>query len=304
MIRRPPRSTLFPYTTLFRSQGFRRAPHLHAGGPVGRPHQPEDRDRGQPGVEPGPDHAERLLDPRPFDAPRRDDGRAAVGRQPRDRRPAAERHPEHHPGLPAAEGHSGPGHLVLEHRVPAARVGSRHLRHAAPGAPGRSERDRPADGRVRSGKRLQHVSDEAAQCDLHQADARRAPRPPDRAVRLYRGVTVMTSTTSLCLARAALAATALATPAACTAPLPTDYRDQVALRPYPTTVIMPVHVEQDTLADDEDSRFAPLIAGFLERGHGQITIAARAPDLRRGAPEHLRRVRERLPAARGPATAI
>src|SRR5688572_32414231 len=27
MIRRPPRSTLFPYTTLFRSAGFRRASH-------------------------------------------------------------------------------------------------------------------------------------------------------------------------------------------------------------------------------------------------------------------------------------
>src|SRR2546426_3843252 len=30
MIRRPPRSTLFPYTTLFRSQGAER-PHPHAG---------------------------------------------------------------------------------------------------------------------------------------------------------------------------------------------------------------------------------------------------------------------------------
>src|SRR5258708_31949418 len=67
---------------------------------------------------------------------------------------------------------------------------------------------------------------------------------------------------------------------------------------------MTVQAEQDTLADDEDSRFAPLIAGFLERGHGQITIAARAPDLRRGAPENLRRVRERLLAAGVPASAI
>src|SRR5438445_4198146 len=31
MIRRPPRSTLFPYTTLFRSTCFKRAMHLHAG---------------------------------------------------------------------------------------------------------------------------------------------------------------------------------------------------------------------------------------------------------------------------------
>src|SRR3712207_8745004 len=30
MIRRPPRSTLFPYTTLFRSRAVRRAPRAHA----------------------------------------------------------------------------------------------------------------------------------------------------------------------------------------------------------------------------------------------------------------------------------
>src|SRR2546425_7369722 len=39
MIRRPPRSTLFPYTTLFRSRGDR--PRLSAGGRPGR------RDRGR-----------------------------------------------------------------------------------------------------------------------------------------------------------------------------------------------------------------------------------------------------------------
>src|SRR2546428_7355587 len=32
MIRRPPRSTLFPYTTLFRSQGRRAFPDVQAGG--------------------------------------------------------------------------------------------------------------------------------------------------------------------------------------------------------------------------------------------------------------------------------
>src|SRR2546427_7538366 len=44
MIRRPPRSTLFPYTTLFRSPRFRsgereagRASRLHAGGRVRKP---------------------------------------------------------------------------------------------------------------------------------------------------------------------------------------------------------------------------------------------------------------------------
>src|SRR3712207_7091987 len=34
MIRRPPRSTLFPYTTLFRSRRGHRAPGAAAGGPV------------------------------------------------------------------------------------------------------------------------------------------------------------------------------------------------------------------------------------------------------------------------------
>src|SRR3712207_7509935 len=57
MIRRPPRSTLFPYTTLFRSQGVR--PVLHADGStrVGGPgrravadgHDPRDVGRA-PGV--------------------------------------------------------------------------------------------------------------------------------------------------------------------------------------------------------------------------------------------------------------
>src|SRR2546422_5828135 len=39
MIRRPPRSTLFPYTTLFRSDGggARDAAHLHGGGGSRRP---------------------------------------------------------------------------------------------------------------------------------------------------------------------------------------------------------------------------------------------------------------------------
>src|SRR5690348_17769325 len=42
MIRRPPRSTLFPYTTLFRSQGFlRRRYHRGAGGCAPAAHRPE-----------------------------------------------------------------------------------------------------------------------------------------------------------------------------------------------------------------------------------------------------------------------
>src|SRR5690348_17987780 len=38
MIRRPPRSTLFPYTTLFRSRGLRRRPHPDRPGRQGRGH--------------------------------------------------------------------------------------------------------------------------------------------------------------------------------------------------------------------------------------------------------------------------
>src|SRR6478736_1667561 len=45
MIRRPPRSTLFPYTTLFRSCDPRRATHQqHGAQPLGRhPRRPQDR---------------------------------------------------------------------------------------------------------------------------------------------------------------------------------------------------------------------------------------------------------------------
>src|SRR5256885_13185016 len=47
MIRRPPRSTLFPYTTLFRSQGPRRGQGTRGdeahGGHLPRPHHRRDR---------------------------------------------------------------------------------------------------------------------------------------------------------------------------------------------------------------------------------------------------------------------
>src|SRR3712207_7777900 len=36
MIRRPPRSPLFPYTTLFRSAGFEKSGHFFFGPPIGR----------------------------------------------------------------------------------------------------------------------------------------------------------------------------------------------------------------------------------------------------------------------------
>src|SRR2546427_7591017 len=62
MIRRPPRSTLFPYTTLFRSRAHARHPEARRGlgdpVAVARPH----RDRGsglEPGEQPGCGRAAR-----------------------------------------------------------------------------------------------------------------------------------------------------------------------------------------------------------------------------------------------------
>src|SRR3712207_7350952 len=45
MIRRPPRSTLFPYTTLFRSHRHRDRLRVRAHGPAGRHDGPQVRDR-------------------------------------------------------------------------------------------------------------------------------------------------------------------------------------------------------------------------------------------------------------------
>src|SRR5207249_10831634 len=39
MVRRPPSSTLFPYTTLFRSAGFLRLPHAHLAAPLRPAHR-------------------------------------------------------------------------------------------------------------------------------------------------------------------------------------------------------------------------------------------------------------------------
>src|SRR3712207_8928259 len=47
MIRRPPRSTLFPYTTLFRSEATRRPPQATPVGDTSTPHQPEPAPRRQ-----------------------------------------------------------------------------------------------------------------------------------------------------------------------------------------------------------------------------------------------------------------
>src|SRR5688572_32186176 len=53
MIRRPPRSTLFPYTTLFRSHRPAR-PALRAGGPAGGGGAPARRGGGSARLSPSP----------------------------------------------------------------------------------------------------------------------------------------------------------------------------------------------------------------------------------------------------------
>src|SRR5688572_30895034 len=60
MIRRPPRSTLFPYTTLFRSARVEGPPVGEPGGPAGDGARLPDRRAGQPDAE--RDHA-RLSPP-------------------------------------------------------------------------------------------------------------------------------------------------------------------------------------------------------------------------------------------------
>src|SRR3989441_8036292 len=75
MIRRPPRSTLFPYTTLFRSRNDERAEsvpghdqrHFHDGGNVSAEVEPEERyDAGEPRSEAGePARAQWLVGARP-----------------------------------------------------------------------------------------------------------------------------------------------------------------------------------------------------------------------------------------------
>src|SRR3712207_8199057 len=64
MIRRPPRSTLFPYTTLFRSRPRHR------------------RSRGPPGRAAGPGRARARVQPRPRRAARDRPGRADLRRRP------------------------------------------------------------------------------------------------------------------------------------------------------------------------------------------------------------------------------
>src|SRR2546422_3693727 len=88
MIRRPPRSTLFPYTTLFRSLAAMVAPPPHSGGPARRLHA---HDRAVAGTGPPPARPGR-----PVRAAQRPGPRVHRRIGPDQRRPAAPR-PGHVP---------------------------------------------------------------------------------------------------------------------------------------------------------------------------------------------------------------
>src|SRR3712207_8895033 len=81
MIRRPPRSTLFPYTTLFRSRAAARGPHLGEQGQLGLPEHVVDG---------GADRALRAAAGPTVAAPRR--GGAVRGRVHADDRRRSEEH--------------------------------------------------------------------------------------------------------------------------------------------------------------------------------------------------------------------
>src|SRR2546422_2260189 len=57
MIRRPPRSTLFPYTTLFRSHG---GDHVEQDVPLAREHHQRDRPHAEPDAERSEEHTSEL----------------------------------------------------------------------------------------------------------------------------------------------------------------------------------------------------------------------------------------------------
>lgn len=109
------------------------------------------------------------------------------------------------------------------------------------------------------------------------------------------------------VARALLAATAVALVAACTEPVATDYREKFALSAYPTTVVLGVHTagSRVAFAGDEEARFNAAVAGYLDRGHAPITISAPRP-ARPGAglPAAIAAVKDRLIAAGVPAADI
>src|SRR6267378_2871706 len=86
MIRRPPRSTLFPYTTLFRSADVQALPARHGLPAAGVLGVPEADRRGEPARDP--------RDPRPLARRAHDPARgAARGARPHPARPPQGLHP-------------------------------------------------------------------------------------------------------------------------------------------------------------------------------------------------------------------
>src|SRR2546422_5394598 len=78
MIRRPPRSTLFPYTTLFRSPGDDEGDQRQEGQETPQEVRPED------GAEPAAGEAQRVAEPgRPAEVGLRDDAHGRPGGLPR-----------------------------------------------------------------------------------------------------------------------------------------------------------------------------------------------------------------------------
>src|SRR3712207_5051659 len=161
MIRRPPRSTLFPYTTLFRSDGAGRHAQPGAGRAL-RAHARDDRAAGRP-------HQRRLRHPRrprgalhqPVGAPR-GAGRALPGRRRHAGDPLPRRHEPGRQGV-----RRGP---QRPRRHPGALGVRRRSRGAPAGVPGQPARHRRGEEPAGAG-----AADRAGRG--RQADAGDAPAP-------------------------------------------------------------------------------------------------------------------------------
>ncbi len=86
--------------------------------------------------------------------------------------------------------------------------------------------------------------------------------------------------------------------ATCDEPLQQDYtkRYPIGALPETVTVTVPVAGGADPFAGAADARFQTLVAGFLDRGHGDLAVSA--------VPTQAEVVRDRLIAAGVPASAI
>src|SRR2546421_486006 len=155
MIRRPPRSTLFPYTTLFRSARPQDRPQLAArGGERHRiPHAPGRRParRNPPRVPNGDGVLRPRLRPAPLDLGRHAEPRDRTGRERADPR-------QHGPLLPdARERRPRPATLPGAPRTQPQRDARAQRRSARRPAPGDDQRGRARHGaRRRPVRRDQH----------------------------------------------------------------------------------------------------------------------------------------------------